>query len=347
MSRLRRNAIFAGCLFTGAVFTFQYKLKECIEVVGNPASVGQPKAIFWLRVVWGRARSRWAGSIADMRLPTKLRAPMFRMFAAVTNADLEEVRYPLDSYQTFGDFFARALKDGARPVADVPLGVVSPVDAVVQSMGSIDGPGSRIEQVKGSTFSVAAFLGIDPTETSASESTLQYVVLYLSPGMYHRIHAPSQVTFTQGRHFCGELLPVRANILRLVDDIFAINERVVLSGSWKYGQIHLTAVGAANVGNIWLDFDDKLRTNKMRDIPVYLGGDIASRKFPREVNLSPGDLVGGFRLGSSVVLIIDTPKNFRWSKQPGETIKMGEAAWPSVRVALPSSVLDQAPSACT
>merc|ERR1712203_1252549 len=112
---------------------------------------------------------------------------------------------------------------------------------------------------------------------------VHYAVLYLAPGNYHRFHSPAQMEFKSGRHFCGELFPVREWLLNRVDDVLSLNERVVLSGTWRFGQMHFAAVAAANVGNIYLDFDEKLKTNRLRDIVVHCGGDVSSKLYPNGV----------------------------------------------------------------
>lgn len=316
--------IYAGVAVTTTVATLQHKFQECIEVVGNRAQITNPHTLFWLRVLFGRMRSRWFGALSEVYLPVALRAPIYRCFAWSCDVDLDEVRYPLDSYRTLNDFFCRTLREGVRPVADVPLGLVSPVDGLVMTSGTIQSENARIEQVKGATYSVPAFLGLDPVQHASPGSTIHYVVLYLAPGNYHRIHSPCQLTFEQGQHFCGELLPLRESFLRRVDDVFTVNERVVLSGKWRFGQMHLTAVAAANVGSIFLDFDPKLKTNRLRDITVHCGGDISSKMYPEGVSLGAGSAVGGFRLGSTVVLVFEAPPEFHWSVAAGEKVRVGQ-----------------------
>merc|ERR1719343_715652 len=105
-------------------------------------------------MLFGRSRSRWFGSLSELHVPVALRPSLYRLFAWKYNADLDEVRYPLDSFRTFQEFFCRALREGARPIADVPAGLVSPVDGRVLSAGTIDGPDARLEQVKGATYSM-------------------------------------------------------------------------------------------------------------------------------------------------------------------------------------------------
>ncbi|KAL8431859.1 hypothetical protein ACSSS7_004988 [Eimeria intestinalis] len=62
-------------------------------------------------------------------------------------------------------------------------------------------------------------------------------------------------------------------------DIFNVQERVVLSGSWIGGCLHLAAVAACNVGDIRLEKEPDLRTNRDRVVLRHLGGDIDIRTF--------------------------------------------------------------------
>lgn len=306
------------------VWILDHKFQECVEVVGNPAQITSVHTIFWLRLAFGRTRSRAFGSLAEVTIPVKAREPLFQLYAWKYGADLSEARYPLDSYQTLNDFFCRALRDGARPISDVPDGLVSPVDATLLTCGIITRADERIAQVKGATYSVPAFLGLEPIADVDEPAPVHYCVLYLAPGDYHRFHAPAEVTFKAGRHYCGEVLPVRPSFLERVNDVFCVNERVVLSGTWRFGQIHLAAVAAANVGNIFLDFDPRLKTNRMRDIAVHCGGDVSSKQYPDGIHLSPGQTVGGFKLGSTVVLFFDAPQHFQWNVGIGEHVSMGQ-----------------------
>merc|ERR1740129_847671 len=192
------------------------------------------------------------------------------------------------------------------------------------NLGTIDGPDARIEQVKGATYSMPAFLGQEPTATVGGDSKICYVTLYLAPGDYHRIHSPCNVDINMGRHFCGELLPVFDGFLKRVNDVFSVNERVVLTGKWRFGEFHLAAVGAYNVGNIFLDFDPKLKTNRLRDITVHCGGDLSWKKYPQPIHLDAGGALGGFRLGSTVVLVFEAPRSFEWKVASREAVRVGQ-----------------------
>lgn len=320
----RRQLTYIMSAVAFSTYTLESKFEECIEIVGNKADITEPHTMFWLRVLFGRMRSRWVGAATDMRVPVALRSSLYSLFAWRYGVALEEVRYPLDAFPTFNDFFSRKLVEGARPISHVPKGLVSPVDCTVTTVGQISEDNNRVEQVKGSTYNIRSFLGFDPRENAKEDSELHYVVLYLAPGNYHRIHSPCEVTVSKGRHFCGELLPVRPWFLQRFNDVLAVNERVALTGQWQFGLMNLVAVGAANTGSIFLDFDHKLKTNRLRDIAVHCGGDISDKLYPSGVQLRCGDPVGGFRMGSTVVLVFESPKGFEWSVAPGDSLKVGQ-----------------------
>eukprot|EP00931_Biecheleriopsis_adriatica_P055172 TRINITY_DN32563_c0_g1_i1.p1 TRINITY_DN32563_c0_g1~~TRINITY_DN32563_c0_g1_i1.p1 ORF type:complete len:346 (+),score=37.46 TRINITY_DN32563_c0_g1_i1:45-1082(+) len=293
----------------------------CADFAQRSGNVGS-NALFLVRLFFGRRRSRWFGTLSRVYLPVTCRSALFRAYAFVFNADLSELKDPLDSFQTLSDFFCRELRDGARPIAAVPAGIVSPADARILTLGVVHSSGARVEQVKGATYSVRALLGRDPTANVKAGHIVQYAVLYLSPGDYHCVHSPCDITFTHGRHFSGEFFPLKSLLLETMNDLFCINERVVLTGTWKYGLLHMVSVAAANVGDIFLDFDPKLKTN--RGEPLFSRGRVFEKLYPSGVAVDCGSKIGGFRLGSTVVLVLETPEFFQWKVAPGDKIKVGQ-----------------------
>merc|ERR1712176_544879 len=90
LPRRRRRLIVAGIGVTSVTATFEYKFNECLEIVGNPAQITSPHSLFWLRLAFGRARSRWTGAIADLHMPVALRTPVYTLFAWRYGVDLDE-----------------------------------------------------------------------------------------------------------------------------------------------------------------------------------------------------------------------------------------------------------------
>lgn len=107
-----------------AVIEWRYqKAWKRIVDAGNPADVGFTRGLFLLCLLFERERAHWRMSLCEAELPRALRAPVLRVIALLLDADLSELRKPLESYRTIGDFFARELKDGARRI-DASSGAV-------------------------------------------------------------------------------------------------------------------------------------------------------------------------------------------------------------------------------
>jgi phosphatidylserine decarboxylase len=100
--------------------------------------------------------------------------------------DMKEVSKPAHSFDTLHDFFIRQLDVQYRPIAEGDDVVVSPVDARIESVGSITSNGTFI--VKDKSYTVSELLG-NNDYASFYEGGM-YAVFYLSPADYHRIHSP-------------------------------------------------------------------------------------------------------------------------------------------------------------
>lgn len=190
-------------------------------------------------------------------------------------------------------------------------------------------------------------------------TTLYYCVVYLAPGDYHRFHSPVSWVVESRRHFAGELYSVSPYLQRTLPGLFTLNERVVLLGRWKYGFFSYTPVGATNVGSIVINFDKELRTNSLltdtradreaeaaqRRGEVYSGYAEAGYSSASRVlgghPLRKGEEMGGFQLGSTIVLVFEAPKGrrptfdegfqeeerkggWRWNIEKGMRVKMGQ-----------------------
>ncbi|KAF3933629.1 hypothetical protein ABW19_dt0209587 [Dactylella cylindrospora] len=168
---------------------------------------------------------------------------------------------------------------------------------------------------------------------------LYFAVIYLAPGDYHRFHSPTEWVVETRRHFAGELFSVSPYLQAILPSLFILNERVVLLGRWKHGFFSMTPVGATNVGSIVLNFDRELRTNSLtKDTKadsleghgyVEAHYQLASKLLGGHP-LRRGEEMGGFRLGSTIVLVFEAPegkdgKGFKWIVEKGKTVKMGEA----------------------
>ncbi|KAF7969742.1 hypothetical protein HWV62_26102 [Athelia sp. TMB] len=186
--------------------------------------------------------------------------------------------------------------------------------------------------------SVALQMGVRPVmerrrSTSGADvkegNALFFAVIYLAPGDYHRFHSPTAWVVEKRRHFMGELFSVSPYIAKRLENLFVLNERVALLGRWKHGFFSMVPVGATNVGSITINFDTDLRTNVRGRKPppgtytegIYTSASTVLNGQP----LHPAEEMGGFRLGSTIVLVFEAPKNFEFKVQAGQHVKVGEA----------------------
>ncbi|KAI9816653.1 MAG: phosphatidylserine decarboxylase 1 [Thelocarpon impressellum] len=186
--------------------------------------------------------------------------------------------------------------------------------------------------------------------TSQHQTALYYVVVYLAPGDYHRFHSPTSWVVERRRHFAGELYSVSPYLQRTLPGLFTLNERVVLLGRWRWGFFSMTPVGATNVGSIKINFDRELRTNSLTtDTAADRAAEEAARRgegysgFAEATYegasrllgghaLKRGEEMGGFQLGSTVVIVFEAPASkegerggWKWAVERGQRIKMGHA----------------------
>jgi len=116
------------------------------------------------------AWSQLVGLGARARVPRVLRSPAYRAFARAVGANLGETELDLAAYDTFGDFFARKLRPGARPIDPNESVVISPCDGVVAARGKATG--GELIQAKGLNYRRATTIASTRRSTRASSRTI-------------------------------------------------------------------------------------------------------------------------------------------------------------------------------
>ncbi len=240
---------------------------------------------------------------------------IIRWFVSKYQVNMSEAANPdIASYASFNDFFTRALKPGARPLANADL--ICPVDGAVSQFGAVQG--DQIFQAKGHSYSTTALVGGDAA-LAAKFNSGHFATLYLSPKDYHRIHMPCDGRLTRMIHVPGELFSVNPTTARGVPGLFARNERVVCFFEGQQGPFVLVLVGATIVGSMATIWHGVVNPPRVKEVREWKYGE-------GQVTLKKGEEMGRFLLGSTVVMLFPPGRlSFNSAWQPGSGICLGEA----------------------
>jgi len=222
------------------------------------------------------------------------------------------------AYASFNEFFTRALRADARPLADAAF--VCPVDGAISQFGAI--ARDQIYQAKGHTYSTRALVGGDAA-LAAQFDNGAFATIYLSPRDYHRIHMPAAATLRRMIHVPGDLFSVNPATAQGVPGLFARNERVVCVFDLQVGETTVpfvqVLVGATIVGSMATTWHGVVNPPRPGAVREWTYDD-------SPVRLQRGEEMGRFLLGSTVVLLWprDTVAfNPAWA--PGNAVRLGEA----------------------
>ena len=260
-----------------------------------------------------KAITSFAGLVAGSQMGGVTTA-IIRRFIRRYNVNMAEAaNSDPASYSTFNEFFTRALKDGARPLAQADW--VCPVDGAISQFGAVER--DQIFQAKGHRYSTQALVGGDAALAAQFENG-HFATLYLSPRDYHRIHMPCDGTLNKMIYVPGELFSVNPTTARGVPGLFARNERVVCIFDTAHGPLALVLVGATIVGSmatVWHGLVNPPRRPTVTEWHYEGQG----------IELKKGAEMGRFLLGSTVVMLWPQgPLRFNPDWAPARPIRLGE-----------------------
>jgi len=256
-----------------------------------------------------RLATRFMGWFSRIEQPAVRAASiaLWRFFSDVDLSDAAETRF-----RSLHHGFTRALRPGARPADPAPHILCSPCDAIVGACGRIDG--DRVLQVKGFPYRLSELLGGAAQDAPFHHGS--YVTLRLTAGMYHRFHAPHDLTVEEVSYLSGDTWNVNPIALKRVEKLFCKNERALIRARLGDGTpLLLVPVAAILVASIRLTFLDTAKA--LRD-----GG---PRRIPCAAHVAKGEEMGWFEHGSTILVF--APPGFALSRniREGTRVRAGEA----------------------
>ncbi len=242
-----------------------------------------------------------AGKLADVKTPW-IKNNFIKQFAKAYNIDMSNAVQPeLTEYACFNDFFTRAIDLSSRPIDQDESSLCSPVDGAMSQFGAIDQ--GKIIQAKNHHYSALELLGGDLSQAKQFENG-EFCTIYLAPKDYHRIHMPCDGKLIEMIHVPGQLFSVNPLTAQNVPKLFARNERVVCLFETRFGKMAMILVGATIVGSIETVWAGNITPPTRKDVKRW--------QYDNEsISLTKGEEMGRFKLGSTVVLLMEN-KQWQW-----------------------------------
>lgn len=221
---------------------------------------------------------------------------LIKRYSKLYEIDVTEVSQDIGSFQSLQEFFTRQLKPEARVVHPEANTFISPVDAKVEIFGEIQN--DAIFTVKNKPYTLMDLLGKE--EVAEKYKNGKYIVFYLSPADYHRIHSPIDGSVIRQYNLGNKSYPVNSLGLTYGKEPITKNYRLVseLKGQnskhfslIKVGAMFVNSITLTNVSTTW----------------------------------AKGEEVGYFGFGSTVVMLFEKDSiRFTENIAIGHNTKMGE-----------------------
>jgi phosphatidylserine decarboxylase len=259
-----------------------------------------------------RLATKLMGRLSPIEQPLvrKTSIALWRLFCDVDLSDAADSRF-----RSLHHAFTRALKPGARAPDPDPAVLASPSDAIVGACGQVED--GRLIQVKGMDYTLADLLGDETLGAPYHNGT--FVTLRLTAAMYHRFHAPYDLTVEEVRYISGDTWNVNPIALKRVERLFCRNERapirvLLARGGHEMLLVPVAAILVAGIRFTFADVGPHIREGGTRTIPL-----------PGPVTMAKGEEMGWFEHGSTIILF--APQGFALADgiAPGTEIRAGQA----------------------
>jgi len=199
---------------------------------------------------------KWSSVLLKRFTTSAISKKIIPSYIDIYDIETGEVSKNMQSFTSLHDFFTRKLVSEARPIDHNPEMYVSPVDAKIESFGTIENNTSFF--VKGKTYDLVDLLGKE--EHAKTFENGQYIVFYLSPRDYHRIHSPIDGKVVRQYTLGAKSYPVNGTGLTYGNKPISGNYRSVTelktnSGAHceviKVGAMFVNSIQLTNTSDTW------------------------------------------------------------------------------------------------
>ncbi|WP_449537054.1 phosphatidylserine decarboxylase [Ferdinandcohnia sp. Marseille-Q9671] len=189
---------------------------------------------------------RFSSAIIKKFSQSTVSAILIPSYAKIYKINQAEMEKGLGDFPTLHDLFIRKLKKESRLIDKNENSVISPVDAVIEDTGVITATKEMI--VKNKHYSISEMLGDEKALSKYIDGT--FLILYLSPSHYHRIHSPISGFITKQWVLGSKSYPVNKLGLKYGRDPLTKNFRKITEIKANGKHIAMVKVGAMFVNSI-------------------------------------------------------------------------------------------------
>ena len=267
-----------------------------------------------------RIAPKWAlsgvvGWWASRPLPSWMRAGTLSRFARSYGIDVDGAEKPLIEYGSVDEFFTRRLRSDARPIAGGADCVISPADGTVVDCGTVSA--GKLIQAKGVFFQLSELLADEDIAGRLEGGA--YLITYLSPRDYHRVHSPVAGRVVGWNHVPGTLFSVNGKSVLREPGLFTRNERFVTFVEGAAGLAAVVMVAAVGVGHVTATYDTDVATHDTG----FIDAAVRRRVYETPRPIGRGDELGIFHLGSTTIVVFEPGKVKLDPLAAGASTKMG------------------------
>lgn len=240
---------------------------------------------------------RWSSYLLQKLAKSALSKKMIPGYINLYDISMQEVSKNRDEFTNLHDFFTRELQTTARPIATQAHAVASPVDAKIEAFGTITS--AQQFTVKGKPYTLTDLLGNEARAQNYAGG--DYIVFYLSPADYHRIHSPL--------------------------DAKVVRQYVLGNKSYPVNQMGLTYGKKPLSHNYRLITQLQTQNHKFCDV-IKVGATFVNSIVLQNTsaNWQKGEEVGYFSFGSTVIMLFEKGDiAFNENVVQGAKIRVGES----------------------
>lgn len=240
---------------------------------------------------------KWSSRLIRKYANSKLSRSIIPLYQRHFRINIDDYQVPEDGYRNLHEFFTRDIKVERRPIAIGDEQVISPVDGAIEDYGIIDD--KKCIYAKEKPYALEDLL-VEQQLVEKYKSGY-YLVIYLSPSNYHKIHCPFTGTITLRESHGERSYPVNKWGLQYGKQPLSCNFRVITEISYQENKSYM-------LGKIGAMFVNTIEVTNAKQ------------------SLEKGEEFAYFSFGSTVILLFQADQfHIDHKIYRGKSVRMGES----------------------